>query len=152
MKELSEKYSGFAIASFSIGLFCLFFGWIPIFGWILIILTLTFGFIGLKQTKNDGIQGKIFAYIGIILGSIWAVLIILILMILFSPVKQSMETAYSNFVGTIAEKTGHLTGYLVASVVYPLLQHPILSIIIILGLFILIFINKKYKLIDKFKK
>ena len=78
------KTSGFAIASLILGIFALLIGWIPIFGWLILILAIIFGFIGLQRIKKDvGTKGKGMAIAGIIMGFISLAITILLLLLIF---------------------------------------------------------------------
>ncbi len=71
--------SGYAIASLILGIISLIIGWIPIFGWIFIILALIFGFTALKKIKNNhNITGRGLAIAGIVMGLIPLVITLLI--------------------------------------------------------------------------
>jgi len=56
--------SGFAIASLVFGLLSIVFGWIPFFGWLLIILALVFGIVALRR----GTERRNFAITGVVCG------------------------------------------------------------------------------------
>src|SRR3989338_4190007 len=64
-KETGKK-TGFAVAALVLGILSLLFGWIPFLGWILIILALVFGILGIKS-KGMAIAGIVLASIGLIL-------------------------------------------------------------------------------------
>lgn len=66
-----EETSGMAIASLVLGIISLFLGWIPVFGWLIVILAVTFGFLALRSIKEDSsIKGRGLAIAGIILACI----------------------------------------------------------------------------------
>lgn len=97
MKKIENKQpSGFAIASLILGIFSLILGWIPFFGWILILLALIFGFKALNQTKNtDDVTGRGMAIAGIVLGFAalaMAIIVILATMIGFVAIIGSNVT------------------------------------------------------------
>jgi len=77
MKE--KKTSGYAITALIMGIFSLIIGWIPIIGWIFIILGITFGFLGLSATKDGKNSGKGMAIAGLIMSGIPLVLGVLLI-------------------------------------------------------------------------
>ena len=73
-----QKTSKIAITAFVMGILSLILGWIPILGWIFIILSIVFGIIGLKKTKNNKLKGRWMAITGLSIGSTITVLIIIL--------------------------------------------------------------------------
>lgn len=87
------KTSGLAIASLVLGIFSLVVGWIPIFGWIFISLTLVFGFVALSKIKKDEkVEGKGLAIAGIILAAIPLVVTILFTLLVGGNIFSSKLT------------------------------------------------------------
>jgi hypothetical protein len=78
-----KKTSGFAIASFVLGIASLVLGWIPLLGWAIFVLAITFGFIALSKIKNENYSGKGLAIAGIIMGFIPAILSVILFGFLF---------------------------------------------------------------------
>lgn len=75
---MEGKNSGMAIASLVLGIIGFFTSWIPIIGWIIVILAIVFGFVALNQIKkNPNLKGKVLAIIGIVLGFIGLIIPIL---------------------------------------------------------------------------
>lgn len=63
-----KKSNGIGIAGFVLSLIALFFGWVPVFGWIIWILGLILSFVGVfKEPKGMAIAGLVISVIGIIL-------------------------------------------------------------------------------------
>ncbi len=72
------KTSGMAITSLVLGLCSLLLFWT----FIIPILSIVFGFIGLNDIKqNKNLQGKGMAIAGIVLGFIWFALLLLIILL-----------------------------------------------------------------------
>lgn len=68
INQEQKKSNGMGVAGFILALIALFFGWVPILGWILWILGLVFSFIGVfRSPKGLAITGLIISFIGIIL-------------------------------------------------------------------------------------
>ncbi|MDA3911885.1 MAG: hypothetical protein PF448_11070 [Bacteroidales bacterium] len=64
----SAEKNGLGTAGFILALISLFFGWIPIFGWIIWVLGLIFSFIGIfKKPRGLAIAGLIISVVDIIL-------------------------------------------------------------------------------------
>ena len=63
-----SKTSGFAIASLILGILSLFIGWIPLLGWLIVILSITFGIIALRKIDNKELTGRGLAIAGIVMG------------------------------------------------------------------------------------
>jgi len=77
--KVAEKTSGVAIASMVLGIFSIFFGYIPIFGRAIIAVGLTLAIKSLKNIrKNKNISGIGFAKTGIILNSIGLILAVIV--------------------------------------------------------------------------
>ncbi len=94
--------SGFAVASLVLGILGLILGWIPFFGWIMVLLALVFGIIGLIKSKKSG-KGKGMAIAGIILSIVSMVIgIFLILSIIFAG-RMSMYSSPATTSGPIIE-------------------------------------------------
>lgn len=63
----AEK-NGLGIAGFVLSLIALFFGWIPLFGWIIWVLGLIFSFIGIfKKPRGLAIAGLIISIVDVLL-------------------------------------------------------------------------------------
>ena len=61
-----KKTNGVGIAGFVLALIALFFGWVPIFGWILWVLGLILSFVGVFKTpRGMAIAGLVISLIGI---------------------------------------------------------------------------------------
>ncbi len=73
-----QKTSGFAIASLVLGILSLVLGWIPFVGWIIIILAVVLGILGIRDAK-EGKSGNGFAIAGIVLAIIGAIIAIFVL-------------------------------------------------------------------------
>jgi len=68
IQQIESKSNGLGIAGFIISLIALFFGWVPIFGWILWVLGLVFSFIGMfKNPKGMAIAGLVISIVSVIL-------------------------------------------------------------------------------------
>jgi len=78
----NKKTSGLAIASLVLGIFSVLLGWIPFFGWILVILAILFGVLALININKGLNSGRGLAFAGFVLGIIGFILA-LILMISF---------------------------------------------------------------------
>jgi hypothetical protein len=101
--EKESSYSGLAIASFVLGILSVLMGFIPVFGWALIILTLIFGFISLSQIrKNNHLRGKGLAITGLVLGFI----AVLISLVLFIAIISLFSYAVGN--STVYEGAGEI--------------------------------------------
>ncbi len=70
--------NGMATAGFVLALVTLFFGWIPVLGWIIWVLGLIFSSIGLAKAKNVEGKGKGLAIAGLIISLVGIVLILLL--------------------------------------------------------------------------
>lgn len=59
--------NGMGIAGFIMSLITLFFGWIPVFGWVLAGLSFLFSFIGIfKKPRGLAIAGLILSIVGVV--------------------------------------------------------------------------------------
>ena len=66
-KDLSSFKKDPVIAGFVMSLITLFFGWIPVFGWVIWILSLVFSFIAVfKRPRGLAIAGLILSIVGLI--------------------------------------------------------------------------------------
>jgi len=66
---VEKKTSGKAIASLVLGIIALLLWWVPLLGWVPIVLSIIFGFGALKQIKNNSeVEGKGLAIAGIVMG------------------------------------------------------------------------------------
>lgn len=67
--------SSMAVASFVLGLFSIFVGWVPFIGQVPSVLAIVFGFVALKNIKkSENVGGKTMAIWGICLGGFWIIL------------------------------------------------------------------------------
>jgi len=67
INQQETKSNGAGVAGFVLALIGLFFGWVPVFGWILWLLGLIFSIIGIfKKPKGFAIAGLVISLIGII--------------------------------------------------------------------------------------
>ncbi|MBS3139329.1 DUF4190 domain-containing protein [Candidatus Woesearchaeota archaeon] len=64
---MKKAGNGFAVASLVLGIISIVFGWVPLVGWVLIILSIIFGILGLQKAKQNNI-GKGFAIAGLVFG------------------------------------------------------------------------------------
>jgi hypothetical protein len=68
INQTERKSNGIGTAGFVLALIALFFGWIPVLGWIIWLLGLIFSFIGVFKTpKGLSIAGLVISIIGVIL-------------------------------------------------------------------------------------
>ena len=82
---MAKKTSGIAIASMVLGIFSIIFGWIPVFGWAVILTGLIFGIWSLLTIQKDkDSSGKGFAITGIILSSISLIIVVLLIVCTFT--------------------------------------------------------------------
>ncbi len=90
---MAKKTSEIAIASMVLGICSIIFGWIPVFGWAVILTGLILGILSLlKILKNKDISGKGFAITGIILSSISLIIVVLLMVgmfTLFNDIRNS---------------------------------------------------------------
>lgn len=68
MKKEEAGTPGLATASLVFGILSIFLGWIPLLGWIFVILALVFGIIALKKIRKENLPGKGTAITGTLLG------------------------------------------------------------------------------------
>lgn len=73
----TKPTSGFAIASLILGIFSILLGWVPFFGWILVILAIVFGILALINIDKGLNSGRGLAIAGLILGVIGFILTLL---------------------------------------------------------------------------
>ncbi len=67
INQQEKKSNGMGTAGFVLALVALFFGWIPVFGWIIWALGFIFSFVGVfKKPKGLSIAGLVISLIGII--------------------------------------------------------------------------------------
>ncbi len=67
INQQEKKSNGLGTAGFILALIALFFGWIPVLGWIVWVLGLIFSFIGIfKRPRGLAVAGLIISLIGII--------------------------------------------------------------------------------------
>lgn len=80
MVEQQEKRgtSGFAVSSMVLGILALVFCWLPVVCWILAILAIIFGGVGISKTKLAGGRGMAVAGLvcGIISIALYVILVI----------------------------------------------------------------------------
>lgn len=68
---MTEKTSGMAIASLILGILSIMLGWIPVLGWLIILVGLGLGIAALvKISKNENLKGKGLAIAGIVLSGL----------------------------------------------------------------------------------
>ena len=68
INQSENKSNGIGTAGFVLSLIALFFGWVPVFGWLIWLLGLILSFIGIfKNPKGLSIAGLIISFIGVIL-------------------------------------------------------------------------------------
>ena len=68
INQVEKKSNGVGVAGFILALIGLFFGWIPVIGWIIWILGLILSFIGVfKSPRGMAIAGLIISLIGFIM-------------------------------------------------------------------------------------
>ncbi|MDP3639810.1 MAG: DUF4190 domain-containing protein [Nanoarchaeota archaeon] len=96
-KEPGKK-KGFAVAALVLGILSLLFGWIPFLGWMLIILALVFGILGIKS-RGMAIAGIALASISFILAVAVGVVTLKSLVNATQPITE--ETTEAG--GTLAE-------------------------------------------------
>jgi len=68
VNQQKSESNGTGTAGFVLALIALFFGWIPILGWVLWILGLILSFVGIfKKPKGLAIAGLVISLIGLVL-------------------------------------------------------------------------------------
>lgn len=92
-----RKYSGLAITSLVLGILSFIIGFLPIFGWIIIVLAIVFGFISLSKIKKNNLKGKGLAITGIIFGFVALLLLIIVWAFLLS--LSSIKTEGNSTIG-----------------------------------------------------
>ncbi|MFH0701192.1 MAG: DUF4190 domain-containing protein, partial [Candidatus Woesearchaeota archaeon] len=78
-EDKTKKTSGFAIASLVLGIFSILLGWIPFFGWILVVLAIVFGILALVNINKGFNSGRGLAIAGFILGAVGFILAVIVL-------------------------------------------------------------------------
>jgi hypothetical protein len=65
--QIQKKSNGMGTAGFVLALVALFFGWIPVLGWVMWLLGLIFSFIGVfRSPKGLAIAGLVISLIDVI--------------------------------------------------------------------------------------
>lgn len=102
MKKEEAGTPGLATASLVFGILSVVLGWVPLLGWILVILAFVFGAIALKKIKAENLPGKGMAVAGELLGLVGLVLAITMMVFISgtgtTPSAQynlDIESAYS---------------------------------------------------------
>ena len=68
VNQQEKESNGVGTAGFVLALIALFFGWVPVLGWIIWVLGLILSFVGVFKTpKGMAIAGLVISLIGIIL-------------------------------------------------------------------------------------
>ena len=68
INQVEKKKNGVGTAGFVLSLIALFFGWVPVLGWIIWVLGLILSFVGVfKKPRGLAIAGLVISLIGIIL-------------------------------------------------------------------------------------
>ncbi len=68
VQQTEKKSNGIGTAGFVLALVSLFFGWVPVFGWIMWLLGLILSAVGMtKKPKGLAIAGLVISLIGILL-------------------------------------------------------------------------------------
>ncbi len=83
MAKSEKPTSGYAIASFVLGIFAVPFGWIPFFGWLLILLSGIFGIVALNHIKQGKSAGKGLAVSGLVMAVLGLALTVILLSSMF---------------------------------------------------------------------
>ena len=92
---MENKGKGFSIAALILGICALVFCWIPVVNWILAILAVVFGIIGLVKKAKKGM-----AITGLILGGISLLVAIIISIFgisLIGAASDYSSSGYSNY-------------------------------------------------------
>ncbi len=89
----NETSNGMATAGFVLALITLFFGWLPVAGWITWLLGLIFSSIGLSRANKIGGTGKGLAIAGLVISLIGIILIILLASTILALVGLSSLSA-----------------------------------------------------------
>ncbi len=123
MIKVAKKTSGTAIASMVLGIFSIIFGYIPIFGWAIIISGLILGVSSLSTIrKNKNISGIGFAKTGIILNSIGLILAVaacLYIIILLFDVNNKEVVYIEKLSASEPLVNGYVNDYMGISLYYP---------------------------------
>lgn len=68
INQTEKKSNAIGTAGFVLALIALFFGWIPVLGWIIWLLGLIFSFVGVFKTpKGLSITGLVISIVGVVL-------------------------------------------------------------------------------------
>ena len=68
IKEVERKSNGIGVAGFVLSLLALFFGWIPVLGWVLWFVGLVLSFVGVfKAPRGMAIAGLIISLIALVI-------------------------------------------------------------------------------------
>ena len=68
IKEVEKKSNGIGVAGFVLSLLALFFGWIPVLGWVLWFVGLVLSFVGVfKAPRGMAIAGLIISLIALVI-------------------------------------------------------------------------------------
>jgi hypothetical protein len=76
--------NGLAVAALVLGIISIVFSWVPFFDWLLAILAIIFGAVGISAANKRGGVGKGMAVAGLILGLITVVIGIIFVIYVFS--------------------------------------------------------------------
>ncbi len=74
----NQSTNGMATAGFVLALITLFFGWVPVLGWIMWVLGLIFSSVGLAKAKSVGGKGRGLAIAGLIISLLGVIMILLL--------------------------------------------------------------------------
>lgn len=86
-----RKGAGFAIASLVLGIFSVILGWIPVFGWIFVVLALVFAILALLKIKKGEASGRGMAIAGLVLGGIGLVIAVIVMITFITSVGSSSK-------------------------------------------------------------
>lgn len=78
-----QQGNGLAVTGMVLGIVGIVFFWLPIFGWILAILAIIFGGVGIARA-NKGASGKGMAVAGLVLGIVSIALYVIIVVAIVS--------------------------------------------------------------------
>jgi hypothetical protein len=76
--------NGLAVTALVLGIISIVFSWVPFFDWVLAVLAIIFGAIGISTANKRGGAGKGMAVAGLILGVITVVLGVIFVIYVFS--------------------------------------------------------------------
>jgi hypothetical protein len=76
--------NGLAVTALVLGIISIVFSWVPFFDWVLAILAIIFGAVGISAANKRGGVGKGMAVAGLILGLITVVLGVIFVIYVFS--------------------------------------------------------------------